>query len=101
MNRPGAKPRLPELLYIVGCEGKNQERLYFERIKVLINDIPTRKKNIDFSFAEPYGGDPLCVVNRTIEKSIMKTNKLSVFDYDRKKEKYEQAIDLGIDKKFY
>lgn len=98
MNRPASKVRLPELLYVIGCEGENQERLYFERIKLLLNSIPKRKKNINFLFAEPYGGNPKCVVQRTIEKSIGKENKLSVFDYDGKTRTYEEAIDLGIEK---
>ena len=39
------------------------------------------------------------VVERTIQKSIGKENKVSVFDYDGKKDKYEEAIDLTIENK--
>lgn len=97
MIRPETNVRLPELLYVIGCEGENQERLYFERIKSLVNAIPSRKKNIDFLYAEPYGGNPKCVVQRTIDRSIGKKNKISIFDYDGKKITYAEAIDLGIE----
>ena len=39
------------------------------------------------------------MVERTIQKSISKENKVSVFDYDGKKDKYEEAIDLAIENK--
>ena len=39
------------------------------------------------------------MVERTIQKSIGKENKVSVFDYDGKKDKYEEAIDLAIENK--
>ncbi len=43
MERPRSKVRKPELLYIVGCEGKNQEPKYFEKVQKIINSIPSRK----------------------------------------------------------
>jgi len=95
MDRPQSKMRKPELLYIVGCEGKNQECLYFEKIKQIINNIPARKFDIIFDYAEPFGGDPKCVVERTLTKSIGKENKISVFDFDNKKVKYEEALELA------
>ena len=95
MNRPQSKARKPQFLCIVGCEGKNQERLYFDRIAQLINNVEERTQDLVFDYAEPYGGNPKCVVERTIEKSIGKENKMSVFDYDGKETKYEQAIDLA------
>lgn len=97
MERPKVILRKPDLLYIIACEGKNQEKLYFERVQNIINAIDKRKYNILFDFAEPFGGDPKCVVERAINKSIGKTNKAAVFDYDGKKNKYEEAIDLGIE----
>lgn len=99
MERPQSKARKPELLYIVGCEGKNQETKYFEKVQEIINSIPSRKCNVLFDFAEPFGGDPLCVVERTVTKSIGKTNKAAIFDYDGKKKKYEQALELANDNK--
>lgn len=95
MNRPKAKSRKRELLYIIGCEGKNQETLYFEKVRRLFNEIETRQYDIVFDYAEPFGGDPRCVVERTVHKSIGKENKAAVFDYDGKREKYEEAIDLA------
>ena len=62
-----------------------------------INDIYIH--DLVFDYAEPYGGNPKCVVERTIQKSIGKENKVSVFDYDGKKDKYEEAIDLAIENK--
>lgn len=97
MERPPSKTRKQKLLYIVGCEGKNQEPLYFNRVRELINSMEERKYDVNFDFPEPYGGNPKCVVERTIQQSIGKTNKVSVFDFDGKKEKYEQAIDLAIE----
>lgn len=99
MERPQSKARKPELLYIVGCEGKNQETKYFEKVQEIINSIPSRKCNVLFDFAEPFGGDLLCVVERTVTKSIGKTNKAAIFDYDGKKKKYEQALELANDNK--
>ena len=99
MERPQTKVRKPELLYIVGCEGKNQETKYFEKVQEIINSIPSRKCNVLFDFAEPFGGDPLCVVERTVTKSIGKTNKAAIFDYDGKKKKYEQALELATENK--
>ena len=58
-----------------------------------------RTHDLVFDYAEPYGGNPKCVVERTIQKSIGKENKVSVFDYDGKKDKYEEAIDLAIENK--
>ncbi len=99
MERPQNKLRRAQLLYIVGCEGKNQETLYFDRIQELINSDEKRTFNILFDYAEPYGGNPRCVVERTVLKSIGKTNKLSVFDYDGKKKQYKEAIDMAYDNK--
>lgn len=96
MERPKAKAKKPELLYIIGCEGINQEKLYFEKIEELFNGIEQCKYNITFDYAEPFGGDPECVVKRVIDKSIGKLDKAAVFDYDGKTSKYENAIDLGI-----
>lgn len=44
MERPKNKMRKPELLYIVGCEGKNQEKIYFERVQHIINSISSRQE---------------------------------------------------------
>lgn len=85
--------------YIVGCEGKNQETKYFERVQNIINSIPSRKRDILFDFAEPFGGNPRCVVERTINKSIGKSNKVAVFDYDGKQKEYEEALELAEENK--
>lgn len=95
MNRPQKKSKRPQLLCILGCEGKNQECLYFNKVQELVNMIEQRTHDLIFDYAEPFGGDPKCVVERTIKKSIGKTNKASVFDYDGKTKKYEEAIDLA------
>lgn len=100
MNRPKSnKIRKPQFLCIVGCEGKNQEKLYFDKVAQLVNSIEERTHDLVFDYAEPYGGNPKCVVERTIQKSIGKENKVSVFDYDGKKDKYEEAIDLARENK--
>ncbi|MBQ8298268.1 MAG: RloB domain-containing protein [Clostridia bacterium] len=99
MERPKKEIRKQELLYIIGCEGINQEKMYFEKIQMMINAIESRKYNILFDYAEPFGGNPKCIVERTIKKSIGKTNKASVFDYDGQKVKYEEAIELATDNK--
>lgn len=100
MNRPkNNKIRRPQFLCIVGCEGKNQERIYFDKVAELVNCVEERTHDLVFDYAEPYGGNPKCVVERTIQKSIGKENKVSVFDYDGKKDKYEEAIDLAIENK--
>ena len=89
MNRPkNNKIRRPQFLCIVGCEGKNQERIYFDKVAELVNCVEERTHDLVFDYAEPYGGNPKCVVERTIQKSIGKENKVSVFDYDGKKDKY-------------
>lgn len=95
MERPQTKKRNPELLYIVGCEGVNQEKKYFEKVQEIINSIPSRKFDIRFDITEPFGGTPRSIVERTINKSIGKTNKVAVFDYDGKKHNYEEALDLA------
>lgn len=99
MERPQAKMRKPELLYIVGCEGINQEKKYFKKVQEIINSIPTRKMDVLFDFAEPFGGNPRNVVERTITKSIGKTNKVAVFDYDGKTKEYEEALELANENK--
>ena len=100
LNRPkNNKIRRPQFLCIVGCEGKNQERIYFDKVAELVNCVEERTHDLVFDYAEPYGGNPKCVVERTIQKSIGKENKVSVFDYDGKKDKYEEAIDLAIENK--
>lgn len=96
MNRPTAKARRPQFLCIIGCEGINQERLYFNKVQNLVNSIETREYDLQFDFAEPFGGDPKCVVQRVVTKSIGKQNKCAVFDYDGKQVKYEEAIDLAM-----
>lgn len=97
MNRPEAKIRRPQLLCIIGCEGINQEKLYFAKVQDLINSIEPRTHDLLFDFAEPFGGDPKCVVQRVVTKSIGKQNKGAVFDYDGKQAKYEEAIDLAME----
>lgn len=97
MNRPEKEIRRPKFLCIIGCEGKNQERLYFNKVQEIVNSIGRRSYDLQFDYAEPFGGDPKCVVERTILKSIGKVNKAAVFDYDGKKKKYEEAIDLATD----
>ncbi|MDE6387959.1 MAG: RloB family protein [Lachnospiraceae bacterium] len=97
MNRPETKARRPKLLCIIGCEGVNQERLYFDKVQNLVNSIETRTCDLLFDFAEPFGGDPKCVVQRVVTKSIGKQNKGAVFDYDGKRVKYEEAIDLAME----
>lgn len=92
------KTRRPELLYIMGVEGANQEKKYFESLKVLINEVEERKYNIDFRFVEPFGGNPKCVAERVINTSVGKENKIAVFDYDGMKEKFEEALDLCDEK---
>lgn len=99
MERPQKELRKPELLYIVGCEGKNQEKKYFERVQYIINSIPSRRWNVLFDFAEPFGGNSRCVVERTINKSIGKSNKVAVFDYDGKRKEYEEALELAKENK--
>lgn len=100
LDRPKSnKVRKPQFLCIIGCEGKNQEKIYFDKVAKLVNCIESRTHDLVFDYAEPYGGDPKCVVERTIQKSIGKENKVSVFDYDGKKDKYEEAIDLAIENK--
>jgi hypothetical protein len=95
LSKTGKAKRKPTVLFILAVEGQNQEKMYFERIKILINSIPNRKNNIDFRFVEPFGGDPKCVVERVLATSIGKTNKIAVFDHDGKTNKFEEAIDLG------
>lgn len=97
MNRPEAKKRRPQLLCIIGCEGANQEKLYFAKVQNLINAIEERTHDLLFDYAEPFGGDPKCVVQRVVAKSIGKQNKGAVFDYDGKQVKYEEAIDLAME----
>lgn len=97
MNRPQKEPKRPQLLCVLGCEGENQERLYFQKIQELINKNEKRTHDLTFLYAEPFGGDPKCVVERTLTRSIGKTNKASVFDYDGKTKKYEEAIDLAME----
>lgn len=99
MERPQKELRKPELLYIIGCEGKNQEKKYFEKVQNLINSIPSRTWNVLFDFAEPFGGNPRCVVERTINKSIGKSNKMAIFDYDGKQKEYEEALELAEENK--
>lgn len=99
MERPLTEKRKPELLYIVGCEGINQEQKYFKNLENLINSISSRKCNIHFDIAPPFGGNPLCIVERTINRSIGKTNKISVFDYDGQTTKYEEALELAQENK--
>lgn len=71
MNRPkNNKIRRPQFLCIVGCEGKNQERIYFDKVAELVNCVEERTHDLVFDYAEPYGGNPKCVVERTIQKSI-------------------------------
>lgn len=89
------------MLFIIGCEGANQERIYFDKIQELANGMERRKYDILFDYAEPFGGDPKCVVERTITKSIGKSNKISVFDHDGKTKKYEDAIDLATENKIF
>lgn len=98
MNRPEKERRRPKFLCIIGCEGKNQERLYFNRVQEIVNGIGKRSYDLQFDYAEPFGGDPKCVVERTVLKSIGKINKAAVFDYDGKRTKYEEAIDLAVEK---
>ncbi len=95
MNRPQRRPKRPKFLCILGCEGENQERLYFNKVQELVNNIEERTHDLMFDYAEPFGGDPKCVVERTITKSIGKTNRASIFDYDGKRKKFEEAIDLA------
>lgn len=97
MNRPEVNVRRPQLLCIIGCEGINQEKSYFMKVQDLINSIEARTYDLLFDFAEPFGGDPKCVVQRVVAKSIGKKNKGAVFDYDGKQTKYEEAIDLAIE----
>ncbi|EOS22755.1 hypothetical protein C806_03368 [Lachnospiraceae bacterium 3-1] len=97
MNRPATKVRRPQLLCIIGCEGENQEKMYFEKIQSIVNSMEERVYDLLFDFAEPFGGDPKCVVERVTAKSIGKLHKMAVFDYDGKKEKYEEAIDLAVE----
>ena len=100
LDRPNSsRVRKPQFLCIVGCEGKNQERMYLEKIAQLVNCVEERSRDLVFDFAEPYGGTPKCVVERTLKKSIGKENKASIFDYDGKKVKYEEAIDLAKENK--
>lgn len=43
-----------------------------------MNCVEERTHDLVFDYAEPYGGNPKCVVERTIQKSIGKENKVSV-----------------------
>ena len=68
MNRPkNNKIRRPQFLCIVVCEGKNQERIYFDKVAELVNCVEERTHDLVFDYAEPYGGNPKCVVERTIQ----------------------------------
>lgn len=78
LNRPNSNKRRPQFLCIIGCEGQNQERMYFDKVAELVNCIEERTHDLVFDYAEPYGGDPKCVVERTIEKSIGKENKIEL-----------------------
>lgn len=99
MDRPKGKKRKETLLYIVAGEGRNQERLYFERIKEIINSCEKRKFNVYFEYLEPFGGDPLSIVKRAVTKSIGKSNKIAAFDHDGKTVKFEKAVDLAFKNK--
>lgn len=95
MERPQTQMRKPQILYIVGCEGINQEKKYFDKIQKIINTIPSRKCDILFDIAPPFGGNPCSIVERTVTRSIGKTNKVAVFDFDGQTVKYEEALDLA------
>ena len=49
MNRPkNNKIRRPQFLCIVGCEGKNQERIYFDKVAELVNCVEERTHDLVF-----------------------------------------------------
>ena len=55
LDRPNSsRVRKPQFLCIVGCEGKNQERMYLEKIAQLVNCVEERSRDLVFDFAEPY-----------------------------------------------
>lgn len=51
MNRPkNNKIRRPQFLCIVGCEGKNQERIYFDKVAELVNCVEERTHDLVFDY---------------------------------------------------
>ncbi len=48
MNRPATKVRRPQLLCIIGCEGENQEKMYFEKIQSIVNSMEERVYDLLF-----------------------------------------------------
>lgn len=46
LNRPNSNKRRPQFLCIIGCEGQNQERMYFDKVAELVNCIEERTHDL-------------------------------------------------------
>lgn len=76
------------------CEGL-QEKLYFLRLRDLINNEPMRKKQVILDHQDCEGGSPDYVVRKAIRLCPKTQKATSVFDYDFKKAEFENALYLA------
>ncbi len=87
--------RYPLNLY---CEGQ-QEELYFERLKVLINNDSCNIKKIDYKPYNCGGSSSIVIVETAIRLCPGTQTPYIVFDHDLKERDFCKAIDLCLGKK--
>lgn len=83
--------RYPINLY---CEGL-QEKLYFERLRDLINSMASSKKQIALVTKDCAGGSPDAIVRKAFRLCPQTQKATAVFDHDLKVHEFEIAIDLS------
>lgn len=78
----------------------DQEFEYFNHLKNLINNHPQNKIKIKVVPKNCGGGDPRIPVKCAIKNCSPNKTPLVIFDYDNKKQEFEEALDLSEKNKF-
>lgn len=78
----------------------DQEYEYFNHLKNLINNHPYNHIKLKLVPKNCGGGDPKIPVKSAIRNCSQNKTPVVIFDYDNKKQQFEEAIDLAKDNKF-
>lgn len=77
-----------------------QEYEYFNHLRDLINNHCENKRKLTLVPKKCGGGDPKSPVLSAIKNCNQNKTPIIIFDYDNKKQQFEEAIDLATNNKF-
>ena len=91
--RHRTQPSQIERYALIGAVEGNQEKLYFKRLKKIIdNQDPV--KRLDIRYVDAGGGSPIIVAKRASKEGLLSRQPRSaVFDFDNQDAAFKEALE--------